>query len=54
MVGVGDFTFGNYEENQSKALLWAYFFVAPFLTQIVFFNMLIAVMAETYAHVIEN
>ena len=54
MVGVGEFTYDNYENNPSKSLLWMYFIAATFLTQIVFFNMLIAVMASSYEEVVEH
>jgi len=32
-----------------KILLWCYFFLATFMTQVVFFNVLVAVIGESYA-----
>jgi len=54
LVGLGDFSYSDYAQNPSKPYLWTYFTLATFLTQIVFFNMLITVMGTTYEEVIEN
>lgn len=54
MVCVGTFTYDKYSDNPSKTLLWIYFILSTFLTQIVFFNMLIAVMGTSYEQVMEN
>jgi hypothetical protein len=35
-------------------LVWAYFFAATFFTQLLFFNMLIAIMGTTYNRVLET
>jgi hypothetical protein len=53
MVGLGEFSYDSYETNPSRDFLWVYFILATFLTQIVFFNMLITVMGTTYSEVIE-
>ena len=53
-MGLGEFNFDTYEQNQSKSFLWIYFLLATFFTQIVFFNMLITVMGTTYETVMAN
>jgi len=35
--------------NVVNILLWAYFFLGTFMTQVVFFNVLVAVIGESYA-----
>lgn len=54
LLGLGAFDFGSFEKNPSYSLLWIYLILATFLTQITFFNMLIATMGTTYENVRET
>ena len=44
----------GYSRNQSSRLLWIYFVLATFLTNVMFLNMLIAIMSDTFARITEN
>lgn len=52
-IGLGDFIYG-YSDRPNTLLFWIYFFVATFLTQIIMFNFLIAIMAATFERVMEK
>jgi hypothetical protein len=54
LISLGSFKYDNYETNESKVYLWIYFIFSTGLTQIIFFNMLVTVMATTYSDVMEN
>ena len=45
LVGMGEY---NTDNMEGKTLLYCYFMLATFVTQLVFMNMLIAVMGDTY------
>lgn len=49
-MGLGDFNTDPYGSSNSN-LIWIYFVVATFFTQITFLNMLIAIMSETFSKV---
>lgn len=51
LLGLGEFETDAYGENSLKILLWVYFLGATLLTQIIFFNILIAVLADTYSNI---
>ena len=53
LIGLGEFSYENWADHPSWWLIWVYFILATFFTQIMFFNMLIAIMGETYARVTE-
>ena len=44
----------GFESNPSRVLLWLYYIVAIFLTNVTFLNLLIAVMSTTYETVMET
>ena len=44
----------GFESNPSRVLLWVYYIVAIFLTNVTFLNLLIAVMSTTYETVMET
>ena len=44
----------GYAKNQSSRLLWIYFVLATFFTNVMFLNMLIAIMSDTFARITEN
>jgi len=45
---------GTYSEGPNNVLCWFMFWLATFLILVVFMNMLIAIMSETYANVQEE
>lgn len=53
MLGLGEFQMDNYN-NSDAAILWILFIMSTFITQITFFNMLIAIMGDTFARVSEG
>lgn len=54
MLSLGEFNYGNYESGPQTYLCYAFFLCATFLTQITFLNMLIALMGDTFAKVMEQ
>ena len=44
----------DYPNNPSKRLLWVYFVLATFFTNVMFLNMLIAIMSDTFARINEQ
>lgn len=55
MLALGEFDTDNYdEENSEDRFLWLLFFAMTFLAQIVFLNMLIAVMGDSFDKVTEK
>ena len=44
----------SYPNNPSKRLLWVYFVLATFFTNVMFLNMLIAIMSDTFAKINEH
>ena len=51
MMSLGDFHYGKFEASAYDLLLWCAFMLATFLTMVVFMNMIIAIMANTFANV---
>jgi len=49
---LGEFDLDNFDA-ENKAFTWFVFFLATFLSQVLIFNMLIAIMGDTYAKVSE-
>lgn len=45
---IGALNFGNFGQSQSRWLVWAFNVAATFITNILFMNMLIGVMADTF------
>ena len=50
---LGDFS-TKYYLGMNAEVLWIIFFAATFLLQITFLNMLIAIMGDTFSHVMDN
>ena len=42
------------KEMTAKDIIWFYFILSTFISNIVFFNMLIAIMGDTFGKVTEN
>jgi hypothetical protein len=47
-VGLGEFNIETYGKNGDHNLEWGYFILATFVTNIVFLNMLISIMGDTF------
>jgi hypothetical protein len=54
MIGLGEFVYDDWADHPSGWLIWIYFVFATFFTQIMFLNMLIAIMGSTFTRVTEN
>ena len=54
MLALGDFSYGNFENGPQTYLCYLLFLTATFMTQITFLNMLIALMGDTFAKVMEQ
>lgn len=54
MLGLGEFETSGFSESSRNVMLWAYFCMATFLTQIIFMNTLIAILGGTYTKVMDN
>ena len=54
MLALGDFDYGNFESGPQTYLCYLLFLSATFFTQITFLNMLIALMGDTFAKVMEQ
>ena len=50
MLGLGDFNYDNYNST-NKYFVWIFFLASTFLVQLVFMNMLIAMMGESYGRI---
>ena len=53
-MGLGDFAYDSYSNGPNKFSAWGMFLLATFLTCVVFMNMLIAIMGETFGAVTEK
>jgi hypothetical protein len=54
LVMYGTATQEGYSSNPSRVLLWIYYVLAIFLTNVTFLNLLIAVMSTTYENIMET
>ena len=53
-LGLGNFFLDPYAANPAAVLILIYFILATLFTQIMFLNMLIAIMSETFSRVSES
>jgi hypothetical protein len=54
LLGIGDYYFLTYAANNDRSLQWIYFITSTFFTNIVFLNMLIAIMGDTFDRLTEK
>lgn len=54
LLSLGEFAMGGFEDHPEMTLVYFFFTMATFFTQIIFLNMLIAIMGDTFGRVIEN
>jgi hypothetical protein len=53
-MGIGEFSLDGYSDGPNKYSAWGMFLLATFLICVVFMNMLIAIMGETFGAVTEK
>jgi len=53
-TGLGEFGLDAYNVNEERDLLWVYFFLATFITQVMFMNTLIAILGDTYERIMDR
>ena len=54
LVSLGEFSFDSYSTGTDPILVWVFFLLGTFLLLIVFMNMLIAIMGETFSNVMSD
>lgn len=53
-MGLGEFAYDGYSVGPNSSSAWFMFLLATFITCVVFMNMLIAIMGETFGAVTEK
>ena len=48
MLSLGEFDFGNFRRKSDDVVVWLLFILSTFIVQILFLNLLIAAMGDTY------
>lgn len=51
LISVGEFFYKNFSQPPNNILIWPMFIVCNFLMAVVFMNMLIAIMSQTFSEV---
>lgn len=51
MIGLGTISYENYKENKALGLLWVYMILATIITQLIFLNILIAIISSTFERI---
>lgn len=54
MVGLGTIDYSTYLHNKALGLIWFYLILATIITQLVFMNILIAIISDTYERITER
>ena len=54
LLALGEFSIDNFANNPQDILCYFFFICATFITQITMFNMLIAIMGDTFEQITEN
>ena len=54
LLALGEFDLDGYKQGHDVSLAWIFFVMASFLLLLVFMNMLIAIMGETFSEVQSN
>lgn len=49
LISLGEFNFDGYAKGPDRIVCWVFFLMAIYLLLLVFMNMLIAIMGETFA-----
>ena len=53
-LALGEFNMDGFSNGPQENLCWIFFILATFFSQITMFNMLIAIMGDTFERIIEN
>jgi len=53
MLALGEFNYGGFITSPDDGMLWLFFCFGTFLMMVVFMNMLIAIMGNTFNDVME-
>lgn len=54
LLSLGEFAMDGFDDHPEMYLVYFFFMMATFFTQVTFLNMLIAIMGDTFGRVIEN
>ena len=54
LLALGEFGLEAFIKGPQTAICYIFFVMATFITQITMFNMLIAIMGDTFEHIMEN
>ena len=54
MLGLGEFGIDDFKENTNERTIWIIFLFATFIIMLVFLNMIIAIMGNSYEKVSDN
>ena len=53
-LGLGTVPTDNIINNKFRSLIWIYFIIAVIVTNVAFFNILIAIVSDTYERIMES
>ena len=54
MVALGDFSYDDFDSSSNGKISWTIFLIASILNCVVMLNLLVAVVSETFAEVLEQ
>ncbi len=54
LLGLGNVPTDNIADNKFRDLIWLYFFAAIIVTNVAFFNILIAIVSDSYERIMES
>ncbi len=54
LLGLGNIPTDNITDNKFRILIWFYFLVAIVITNVAFFNILIAIVGDTYDKIMDS
>jgi hypothetical protein len=54
LLGLGNVPTDNVAENKFHYLIWFYFLIAIVVTNVAFFNILIAIVSDSYERIMES
>ena len=53
-MALGDFNYGGFAASANDGVVWVFFLLGTFICLVVFMNMLIAIMGNTFAEVMDH
>lgn len=54
LLGLGQYNYGNFYLMNYKYIAWIFFLLSSFFTNILFFNMIISIMTDTFDKISQN